>query len=118
MGFIKTGGLYKGIIVDVNDPSGKFHRVKVRILRFHGTVKENITNKSSILNNTSSVFSVHCDDNNLPWCEVAFPFGSDFTPEVGQVVVVGFLSGDVSQPVVLGWMGYDYTDFEQTISAK
>lgn len=117
MGFIKSGGLYKGLIIDTNDPSGKFHRVRVRILKLHGTVNDTISTKPRY-SSSSDLTAKHTNDNELPWCEVAFPFGSDFTPEVGQVVVVGFLGGDTSQPVVLGWMGYDYTDKEETVKTR
>lgn len=117
MGFIKAGGLYKGVIVDTNDPSGKFNRVRVRIIKMHGLFRDSYESKNTT-SNPSSVNIRNYNEDELPWCEVAFPFGSDFVPEVGQVVVVGFLGGDTSQPVVLGWMGYDYTNLEEPLKTK
>lgn len=115
MPFIKASGLYKGIVIDTNDPSGIFHRIRVRIPKFHGPIdKQMAANNSSSLSNVTT--SKHIKNEFLPWCEVAFPYGSDFTPEIGQVVVVGFFNSDVSQPVVLGWLGYEYTDQESQIT--
>ena len=112
MSFIKASGLYKGIVVDNQDPSGKFHRVRVRIPKFHGTINQSSYKKNSG-SYTNKVTAKYVSDNSLPWCEVAFPFGSDIVPEIGQVVIVGFINADVSQPVVLGWIGCDYTDKEE-----
>lgn len=114
MDFIKSVGLYKGIIVDTNDPSGKFHRVRVRIPKLHGTISASKTNTNpESATSDSDVVEISVEDRALPWCEVAYPYNTDYVPEVGQVVIVGFISGDDSKPVVLGWLGYDYTDKEE-----
>ena len=118
MDFIKSNGLYKGIIVDTNDPSGKFHRVRVRIPKLHGTISASkINTNSEISTSESGAIQIGVEDRALPWCEVAYPYNTDFVPEVGQVVIVGFISGDTSKPIVLGWLGYEYTDKEEQFSA-
>jgi uncharacterized protein involved in type VI secretion and phage assembly len=113
MDFIKAAGLYKGIVIDTNDPSGKFHRIRVRIPQFHGLMNTKVIPKQS--SSCDKTTMIYVEDSCLPWCEVAFPYGSDFTPEVGQVVVVGFFNSNTSQPVVLGWLGYEYTDKENSL---
>jgi uncharacterized protein involved in type VI secretion and phage assembly len=116
MGLIKASGLYKGIVIDTDDPSGSMKRVRVRIPRFHGTITDSYSHKNTGAS-SKSVYDARVKSEYLPWCEVAFPFGSNVPPEVGQVVIVGFLSSDVSQPVVLGWLGYDYTSKENDLQA-
>lgn len=111
MELVKYSGLYKGIVIDNKDPSG-FHRVRVRIPKLHGTIVQSAQKKASGAQ-TNKATARYVKDQGLPWCEVAFPFGSDIPPEIGQVVVVGFINSDSSQPVVLGWLGYEYTSSEE-----
>ena len=117
MEFIKASGLYKGIVVDTNDPSGRFHRVRVRIPKLHGTISASKANtKSNGSVSDSGATQIGVEDRALPWCEVAYPYNTDFVPEVGQVVIVGFISGDTSKTIVLGWLGCDYTYKEEQFS--
>ena len=51
----------------------------------------------------------------MPWIPVCYPLGTDIPPEVNQVVYVSFLSGNKDTPVVIGWLGYDYTTKEDTV---
>lgn len=117
MGFVKASGLYKGIVVDNKDPSGKFHRVRVRIPKLHGLINNNKFSKNSARDQFQPSMN-RVEDSSLPWCEVAFPFDTDVVPEIGQVVLVGFFNADVSQPVVLGWLGYNYTDLEEQFNVQ
>lgn len=106
-------GLSKGVIVDTEDPAG-WHRVRVRIPSLHGTFDEEFY--SNLDPNVAKVNRI--EDKYLPWAEVCFPFGQEFTPEVNQVVLVGFLDGSTDQPVVLGWMGYEYNPEEEKMQVK
>ena len=98
MAFLKIGGLTKGVVVDTNDPAG-FNRVKVRILQIHGAVSKEVYIKSG----EDAAKRNRVEDEALPWCEVCHAYGSDNLPQVDQVVLLGFIGGDQSQPVVLGW---------------
>lgn len=109
MSFIKMGGLTKGIVIDTNDPAG-FGRVRVRIPELHGLMDEKSYGNSDIGREVSKRTWIGADD--LPWCEVNHAYGSDILPEVNQVVLIGFIDGSSTQPVVLGWLGYNYTDRE------
>jgi len=103
----KIGGLMTGIVINIDDPSG-FNRVRVRIPAIHGTITEDFYGMCG--NNASHLNRVA--DNAIPWAQVAFPFGERFTPELNQVVIVGFINGDEGSPVVLGWLGYEYASEE------
>lgn len=111
MSFLKTSGLTKGVVVDTDDPAG-FHRIQVRIPQLDGSFTDSpfarqTTNKRA-----------RKDNDNLIWCEVNYPFGSNIPPEPNQVVLVGFFNGDTSTPVVLGWLGYEYTNLEEQFEIK
>lgn len=101
-------GLTKGIVIDTNDPSG-FHRVRVRIPSLHGAMTESFYPYRK-LGRTNRV-----EDEYLPWAEVNYPFGSLVTPEINQVVLIGFINGSTDQPVILGWLGYEYTPEEEPL---
>lgn len=111
----KVGGLTKGIIVSTDDPAG-FGRVKVRIPEIHGLVDP----KSYGSGNMGAELSARSrvEDSALPWCEVCHTYGSSILPEINQVVLIGFIDGSVSQPVVLGWLGYDYTAKEDVCGVR
>ena len=118
MGLYKMSGICKGIVIDTNDPAG-FNRIRVRIPELHGPVDPTIFNnmdQASIGGTISQTYWIPDDD--IPWAEVNYPFGSTTLPEVNQVVTVGFFSGETSHPVVLGWLGYEYTDSEQPFLRK
>lgn len=118
MGFIKASGIFKGIVVNINDPTGKFHRIQVRIPKLHGPInKINGVSYTSSGGDTRVTTANYTKTENLPWCEVVYPFNTDFVPEVGQVVAVAFFNGDTTQPVVLGWLGYEYTDTEPALES-
>ena len=106
----KVLGLTKGVVIDTEDPSG-FKRIRVRIPQIHGPFT-----KEFMPDNLNTVNRV--EDNCIPWAEVNYPFGTDITPELNQVVLVGFISGDSDKPVVLGWLGYEYTDNESDKSIR
>lgn len=103
-----TFGLTKGIIVDTNDPAG-WNRVRVRIPSIHGAFDENFY--AHLSHSIKKVCRI--DDKYLPWAEVCYPYGQEFTPEINQVVLVGFIDGSTDQPVVIGWMGYEYNPREE-----
>lgn len=112
----KIGGLMVGIVIDVNDPAG-YNRIRVRIPALHGSITDEVyandnSGRSEISN---SAYINRSIDSSIPWAQVAFPFGSDVPPELNQVVVVGFINGDQNYPVVLGWLGYEYTNEERAI---
>lgn len=109
MSFIKMGGLTKGIIIDTDDPAG-FGRVKVRIPELHGLMDEQSYGTTDLGKDISR--RTWISEDKLPWCEVNHPYGSDIVPEPNQVVLVGFIDGSATQPVILGWLGYNYTDKE------
>lgn len=115
MEILKMGGLTKGIVVNTNDPAG-FGRVKVRIPELHGLVKEESYGAGALGKTIADRSRVQ--DSALPWCEVCHPYGSDNLPEVNQVVLIGFIDGTSNQPVVLGWLGYDYTDNEDVCEVQ
>lgn len=100
MSVSKKLGLTKGVVIDIEDPAG-FKRIKVRIPEIHGPfMKETIPDNMNKANRVADIA--------IPWAEVNYPYGSDITPELNQVVLVGFISGDPQKPVVLGWLGYEY----------
>lgn len=101
---IRQAGIYKGIIIDNNDPAG-YNRVKVRILEFHGTMDKNAYGSLNY-DTTKKVFWV--DDADLPWAEVCYPYGTLTKPEINQVVWVTFYGANAQYPVVIGWTGYEY----------
>lgn len=102
MNLQKFDGFCKGVIVDANDPAG-LRRVKVRILSLDGPNSKN----SSDLSDGSPRF-IRTEDEDLMWAEVCFPYDNLYSPQINQVVLIGFFSGYVESPVVLGWLGYDY----------
>lgn len=108
-----TFGLMTGIVVDTQDPAG-WHRVKVRVPQIHGTFDESFY--SHVGNNVKKVSRI--EDKYLPWAQVCYPFGQEFTPEINQVVLVGFINGSTDQPVVLGWMGYEYNPREERLVVR
>lgn len=112
MSLVKMGGLTKGIVVDVNDPAG-FGRVKVRIPELHGLVKAKSYGSSAFGSDLAQRNRI--EDKDLPWCEVSHPYGSTVSPEINQVVLVGFIDGSSKQPVILGWLGYNYTETEDVL---
>ena len=106
-------GLTKGVIVDTNDPSG-WNRVRVRIPSIHGSFDENFY--AHLGPSTKKINRV--EDKYLPWAEVCFPYAQTVTPEINQVVLVGFIDGSTSQPVILGWLGYEYNAYEEKMTVK
>lgn len=111
MAIYKMAGLCKGIVVDINDPAG-FNRIRVRIPELHGPIKKDV------FNNMPNALHTHwVKDEDLPWAEVAYPYASNGVPEINQVVIVGFISGEDSAPVVLGWLGYEYTSKEEEFTS-
>lgn len=104
-------GLTKGIIVDTDDPAG-FRRVRVRIPSLHGSFTDEFypTRKAGKVNRIENEY--------LPWAEVCYPYGQEFTPEINQVVLIGFINGSADQPVVLGWLGYEYTAIEDPLVVR
>jgi len=84
-------GAFLATVVSVQDP-GNMNRIQVRVFNVDGI-----------------------DDQNGPmWARVAVPFAGDnrgafFIPNVGDEVLVVFLSGDSRFPVVIGglWNGAD-----------
>lgn len=116
----KIPNITKGVIVDTNDPAG-LGRVKVRIVQIHGPVSPEVfINYTTYLNNhggqTNAAYRV--DDDSLPWCEVCYSYGTSTLPEPNQVVLVSFINGSPEQPVVLGWLGYEYTDQEDILEVN
>ena len=104
----KIGGILMGIVIDNHDPAG-YKRVRVRIPALHGAMtKEFYPDETMAKTNRTR-------EKSLPWVPVCYPLGSDIPPEPNQVVFVGFISGDPDKPVVLGWLGYEYTDKEDTL---
>lgn len=112
MAINKMSGLCKGIVVDIQDPSG-FSRIRVRIPELHGPINADVY---SNMEDTRKTYWVK--DTDLPWAEVAYPYASNYVPEVNQVVLVGFLNGNDSQPVVIGWLGYEYAEKEDSYVIK
>lgn len=112
----KVGGILMGIVVDTNDPAG-YKRIRVRIPAIHGSFTDKVYPTSEKYGNEYKIAN-RVDDNALPWIPVCYPFGSDIPPEVNQVVYVAFLSGDKDNPVVIGWLGYDYTNKEYKVTPK
>ena len=109
----KMAGFSKGVVVDTEDPAG-FNRVKVRILELHGAVTDDVYANAG----ANAARKNRVDDNSLPWLEVCYPYGLLRSPEVNQVVLVGYFNGSSNQPVVVGWLGYDYTDKEEILVRK
>ena len=88
---ILTQDLHLAKVTSVNDPDG-LNRVRIRLLSHSGSVRQEGT----------------------LWARVAVPCaggskGAFFIPDVGDEVVVSFISGDSRYPVVLGslWNGND-----------
>ena len=107
--FIRYTGVYKGIVIDTEDPAG-LNRVKVRVLEIHGLMNQE--NYGS-LNLGTATDVMWVDEDHLPWAEVCFPFGETTLPEVNQGVWIAFYGGNAQQPVILGWTGYEYTTEEE-----
>lgn len=118
MSLIKMSGLCKGIVIDTNDPAG-FNRVRVRIPELHGPMDPSVYNNmdGTLVGGTMGK-TYWVPDESIPWSEVNYPIGSTALPEVNQVVLVGFFDGQSSQPVVLGWLGYEYTSQENVFLRK
>lgn len=104
-------GLMKGVVVDLDDPSG-FRRVRVRIPALHGSFTDSFY-PAKRLGKINRV-----EDEYLPWAEVNLPYGSTVNPEINQVVLVGFINGSSDQPVILGWLGYEYTPEEEPLVVR
>jgi uncharacterized protein involved in type VI secretion and phage assembly len=74
--------LFEAIVTQTEDPECK-NRVKVNIVSSYGEKGESY------------------------WASVLMPYAGDqhgmtYVPEVGDIVIVGFLSGDITTPIVLG----------------
>lgn len=110
MAFTRYSGIYKGIVVDTNDPV-ELDRVKIRVPSLHGFVTEEAygTMDSDVVKKSRTI------DEQLPWASVCYPFGSTSQPEVNQVVWVVFVDGDKNSPVIMGWAGYEYTNDEEIL---
>lgn len=83
------GGLYRGVVEDVNDPEER-KRYRVRVMNVH---REEIAT------------------NVLPWAELCAFGGKGFGDipsfEVGDIVLVMFMGGDRRFPFVMGgWLSY------------
>lgn len=107
--FIRQSGIYKGIVIDTDDPAG-LNRIKVRILDLHGVIN---TESYGSLKYTTGKNVFWVDDDHLPWAEVCYPFGNITMPEINQVVWIGFYGADSQYPIILGWAGYEYTYTEE-----
>jgi hypothetical protein len=107
--FTRYTGLYKGVVIDTDDPAG-LNRVKVRVLEIHGMMNRE-TYGSLNLGTATEVMWV--DEDHLPWAEVCYPYGETTPPEINQVVWVAFYGGDAQYPVIFGWAGYEYTAQEE-----
>jgi uncharacterized protein involved in type VI secretion and phage assembly len=110
----KHGGLAKGIVIDTEDPAG-YKRIRVRIPELHGAMNPDVYTNTSFKSESKKTGSDinRVADSCIPWAEVNYPYGSDITPEINQVVLVGFLGGDIDKPIVLGWLGYEYKPTEE-----
>lgn len=106
----KIMGVTKGIVVNTDDPAG-LHRVRVRIPQIHGCFDSEVYDKGG--ESLSKVSRV--EDKYLPWAEVNYPYGSNINPEPNQVVLICFVNGDSDKPVIMGWLGYEYTDTENQL---
>ena len=93
----KVGGILMGIVVDTNDPAG-YKRIRVRIPAIHGSFTDKVYPTSEKYGNEYKI--------------------ANRVDEVNQVVYVAFLSGDKDNPVVIGWLGYDYTNKEYKVTPK
>lgn len=100
-------GVTKGVVVDIDDPAG-LGRVRVRIPQIHGCFDEEVY--ANCDEDTKRVSRIK--NSCLPWAEVCYPYGSDVQPEPNQVVLVSFINGDGDKPIILGWLGYEYTNSE------
>jgi uncharacterized protein involved in type VI secretion and phage assembly len=83
----KYNGHYVGTVVDVVDPD-KLGRVRVEVDQFSDTMDQPV------------------------WVDVSRPaagnqMGVFFTPKVGDQVVITFLYGDVSRPMIVGYAHSD-----------
>ena len=88
--FIRNTGIYKGIVVDTEDPAG-FNRIQVRISELHGTMEKRTYGP---LKNKVAKEVLWVEDKYLPWAEVCYPFGETTPPEINQVVWVMFYGGN------------------------
>lgn len=86
-----SAGAYSARVVDVNDPS-RLNRVQIRVYNVDGA----------------------SDQDAAVWARVAVPFagnnrGAFLIPDVGDEVLVIYLSGDPRFPIVIGsmWNGHD-----------
>lgn len=107
--YIRNTGLLKGIVLNTEDPVG-LHRVLVRIPAIHGLMQP--ASYGSLHKNTARN-RLWVPEDELPWADVCYPYGSTTNPEVNQVVWVTFQNGDHNFPVVIGWAGYEYTTEEE-----
>ena len=117
MNYTKYSGMFKAIVVDVEDPAG-YGRVKIRIPSLHGPIDPESVYSSLINNNSDTAHSMWVKDIDLPWAEVCRPYGSDIVPEINHVVGVEFFNGSPESPVIMGWMGYEYTETEDIYTIK
>ena len=116
----KIPNVTKGVVVDLDDPAG-LGRVKVRIPQLHGPVSPDVLRdyNNYMQNHGDSAGSAYrVSDESLPWCEVCYPYGNTTTPEINQVVLVSFINGSPEQPVILGWLGIEYTTQEDILKVR
>ena len=112
--FIRTSGIYKGIVVNTEDPGG-LNRIQIRIPEIHGMMDKNSYKN---LKNRIAVDVLWVNDDDLPWAQVCYPFGETTSPEINQVVWIMFYAGNENFPVIIGWTGYDYTSKEEPFELK
>lgn len=113
MNYRKFSGLFKAIVTNINDPAG-YNRIQVRIPTIHGPVDIEKVYGSLNNNENQTAQEMWVKDKDLPWAEVCRSYGNDLVPEVNQVVGVQFFNDSSEYPVVMGWMGYEYTNEEDS----
>lgn len=110
--YTKLVDLKKAVVVDTDDPAG-LNRVKIRILSIDGPFLtqtiDSLTNRTAITNRVTT--------DNLMWAEICYANNRLVQPDVNQVVLVGFINGNIKSPVILGWLGYEYTNNEEPLTS-
>lgn len=113
MNYRKFSGLFKAIVTNINDPAG-YNRIQIRIPTIHGPIDIEKVYGSLNNNENQTAQEMWVMDKDLPWAEVCRSYGNDLVPEVNQVVGVQFFNDSSEYPVVMGWMGYEYTNEEDS----